>query len=301
MIAFSTSWNSWKYSRAEDMIREIKDLGFSDIELNFSLTSDIVDGMLALKKQGQINVLSVHNFCPIPDGVSRKKASPDMFALSETNQAQRKKGVYYTKRSIDTAAEIGARVVVIHAGRVKIKEQIRKLALLYSRNKNRKFQALKDKMIKERRSRSDKFLTQTLRSLEELCAYADKKQVKLGIENRYYFNEMPSFEEMDVILNTFRGSPLYYWHDVGHAQVYENLDFHKHKEMLEKFGHRMIGIHLHDIQGIDDHRAPLAGDFDFKLLKPYLNKETLKILEVHHPATGEEIIRGKDYLDKLFQ
>jgi hypothetical protein len=62
----------------------------------------------------------------------------------------------------------------------------------------------------------------------------------------------------------------------------------------------MLGIHLHDIKGIDDHRAPLKGEFDFALLKPYVRSDTLKVLEPHYPATAEDITRGRKYLEKLF-
>ncbi|GAI91730.1 unnamed protein product, partial [marine sediment metagenome] len=115
------------------------------------------------------------------------------------------------------------------------------------------------------------------------------------------FCEIPTPEEMQAILTVFSGAPIYYWHDVGHAQIYENLGFFKHKALLDRFKQRMLGIHLHDIDGIDDHRAPLKGRFDFNLLKPYVKKETLKVLEPHYPATAEEIIRGQRYLKKLLK
>lgn len=156
-------------------------------------------------------------------------------------------------------------------------------------------------MQKERDQKSKRFFAQTLRSLEQLSSYAQKCKVRLGIENRYYFSEIPSIEEMEVILATFPSPPIYYWHDVGHAQIYENLNFFEHKIMLDKFGPSMIGIHLHDVEAIDDHRAPLKGKFDFSLLKRYIRRKTLKVLEPHYPASAEDIIQGKRYLEKLFK
>ncbi|MBL7084724.1 MAG: sugar phosphate isomerase/epimerase [Candidatus Omnitrophica bacterium] len=301
MFALSTSWNAWRYSQAKDIIKEIKGLGFDCVELNFNLTSLIVDEIIRLKDRGVIEVASLHNFCPVPKGILRKQALPDTFSLSALDEKERQQAIRYTKRTIDTASRLEAEAVVLHLGKVEMKERIRELASIHKSKDRQRYARLKNEMTKERKSKSKRFFTQTLNSLEQLCNYAQRRKVKLGIENRYYFNEIPAVEEMESILSVFSSPPLYYWHDVGHAQVYENLEFIKHKTLLDKFSQRMIGIHLHDIDGIDDHRAPLKGKFDFSLLKPYLKPETLKVLEPHHPATAREIIRGRNYLEKLFK
>lgn len=299
MLAISTSWNASRHSRAKDIIDEIRGLGFERVELSFTLTAAKVEEIISLKNQGLLKVVSLHNFCPMPQGLLHRAISPDMFSLSALGKRERQKALGYTKKTIDTASRIGAEAVVLHIGRVEVKERLRELAQLYEHQNRPAFEGLKKQMLKEREAKSKRFFEQVLKSLEELCAYSQKRKVKLGIENRYYFNEIPTIEEMEIIFSRFPAPPLYYWHDVGHAQVYENLQFVQHKTMLDKFSQRMIGIHLHDIEGIDDHRAPLKGRFDFTLLKPYLKKETLKVLEPHYPATAEEIIRGKEYLEKL--
>ena len=301
MFALSTSWNAWHYRRAKNIIKEIKGLGFNRVELSFNLTRAMVEEMISLKDQGLMKVVSVHNFCPVPEGISRKRALPDIFSLSSQDEPQRQEAIRYTKRSIDTAARIGAEVVVLHLGKVQIEEKIRELALMHREKHWRKFEKLKGWMLKERKAKAKKFFAQALKSLEQLVKYARMNRVKLGIENRYYFNEIPTVGEMEIILATFSSPPLYYWHDVGHAQVYENLGLIKHKTMLNKFSRRLCGIHLHDIEGIDDHRAPGKGKFDFALLKPFIKKKTLKVLEPHYPATAEDIIRSRKYLEKLFK
>lgn len=300
MLALSTSWNALQYSQAEDIIKEINGLGFSQVELNFNLTSRMVDEMAALKRRGLVSIVSIHNFCPIPQGVSRQKASPDMFSLSALDEKERNRALCYTRKTIDTASGIDAEVVVLHLGKVEVEDRINKLAQVFRNRDAQRYNKLKKQMLRERKEKSKRFFVQTYKSLQELCSYAEKQKVKLGIENRYYFNEIPSFEEMQTILEDFPSPPLYYWHDIGHAQVYENLELIKHKNFLDRFSQRMIGIHLHDIEGIDDHRAPLKGKFDFTQLLPYVKRKTIKVLEPHYPATADDIIKGKEYLQALF-
>ena len=59
---------------------------------------------------------------------------------------------------------------------------------------------------------------------------------------------------------------------------------------------------MHDIIGvIDDHRAPGSGTFDFRRLKPYIREDLIKVLEIHEPASADDILNGVENLDKVFQ
>ena len=52
---------------------------------------------------------------------------------------------------------------------------------------------------KERTSKRQQFLDAVLFSLEKLNQEAEKQGVSLGVENRYYFHEIPDFEEFGII------------------------------------------------------------------------------------------------------
>jgi len=300
-FVLSTSWNAFRHSDGKELIDEIKKLGFREVELSFNLTDTILQGVSALVRENQIRVASLHNFCPIPQGLRREEALPDCYSMASCNEEERKAALKFTRRTIDTASSLGAQAVVLHCGRVEMPDATRELIELYNRGEKEsdKFRALREDVERKRKSQAGPFFENTLRSLEELSRYAQKLGIALGVETRFYFCEIPSFQELGIILEELKGSKVFYWHDTGHAQVREHLGFEKHKEYLQAYAARMLGIHLHDVSGCRDHLAPSRGKIDFAFLKPYLNNACLRVIEAHHPATAEDLQAAKAFLGRV--
>jgi len=299
MFSLSTSWNASRHSNGAEIVDEIRSLGFDTIELSFALPLNIVDEILELKQGGAIKVSSLHNMCPLPPEIPSNKASPDYYSLSALDDDERARAVQIAMNTIDYAAMFGARAVVFHVGRIDIKGKTRELAALAGDKE--KFEALRADMISERRAKKGPYIDKVVDSLKQIAPYAAKKKIAPAVENRYYYREIPLMDELEEIFSHFEAGELFYWHDVGHAEVFERLGFYRHRELLDKFSGRLIGAHLHDIIGsIGDHKAPGTGTFDFTVLKPYINKDTIKVIEAHQPASAEEIRDSLGYLTKIF-
>ncbi|MBW2138526.1 MAG: TIM barrel protein [Deltaproteobacteria bacterium] len=102
---------------------------------------------------------------------------------------------------------------------------------------------------------------------------AESEGIGLGIENRYYYYELPTLDNLRTIFEEFEGSPIGYWHDTGHAHANEVLGIIRRGELLEAYGGRLLGIHVHDARGLEDHLVPGAGEIDFRA-------------KIRHPGKG---------------
>jgi len=302
-MALSTSWNAFRHTCGEELLFEITGLGFKRIELSFNLTSFMVDEIGGAVHDGLCEVVSLHNYCPIPEGITREKALPDCFSMASTDEEERKQAVKLTRRTIDTAARLNAKAIVLHCGRVEVPDRTRDLINLYEAGlkDSSDFTKLRDEIILQRKALYRPYLDATLISLDELNKYAAEKNILLGIETRFYYREIPTLEEIGLILNKFKGSNIHYWHDTGHAQLMENLMFNKHKDFLDQYLPQAIGIHLHDITGCRDHQAPSRGEIDFKQIKRILKDDALKVIEAHHPATAQDLVESKTFLENVFK
>jgi sugar phosphate isomerase/epimerase len=236
--------------------------------------------------------------CPLPDGLDPAKASPDHFSLSSTDGSERSMAVKAAFVTIDCAARLGAAAVVLHAGRVEIMDRTRQLAGMSTDPGAAK--AVRDMMIKERAGKAAPHIESVLRSIDEIIPYAKKAGIAIGLENRYYYREIPTVDEFEAIFARFGREDIYYWHDVGHAEVFERLGLARHEDLLSRFAGRLLGVHLHDIIGnISDHHAPGSGTFDFSMIKRYVRPDTIKVIEAHDQASGTDISNAVSVLSRI--
>ena len=76
-----------------------------------------------------------------------------------------------------------------------------------------------------------------------------------------------------------------YWHDVGHAEVQWRLGYVDKRDWLDALGPRTLGCHLHDVDGLGDHRAPGNGDVEWDYIAAGLPAAAVRVFEInqHQP------------------
>ncbi|MFQ6057898.1 MAG: sugar phosphate isomerase/epimerase family protein [Anaerolineae bacterium] len=293
--SLSTMWTQRRFDRLADFFAAGRAMGFTHFELGHTLTLAMFDGIAP----GQEAISSVHDPCPRPPRRETAQGSPAL--LSSTDEEARTRAVAVAQATIETAHRFGAEAVVLHLGRVEADQDLEtRLRQLYQQGLagTAEYVATRERLVAARMERALQHLEAVAQSLAALVPHARQRGIALGLENRYYYLEIPSHEEMAALLEGFDEATVFYWHDTGHAQVLANLGFTPQEEWLRSFSSRMAGIHFHDVRGIKDHLIPGTGELDFAALAPYVPRGAIRTCEFDWPFTAQEIVAGVEYLRK---
>lgn len=293
MLGISTCWCSKRVRRGEEIVKEILELGLKAIELEYRISNKAFQQMRPFLGK-TLTALSIHNYFPLPDDVHPSRASGDLFLLSSPDEHERSRAVAYSVKTIEHTHDLGAKAVVLHLGKVDMPNRAERFFGLYRDGVIGEKEGLEfiEEQSSIRRARKKSNIDAVLLSLDALNKEAVNRGIMLGVENRFHFHEIPDFEEIGLILEKFRGGNIGYWHDAGHAKVQENLGLTTQRGLLEAYTGQMIGMHFHDVRGLDDHLAPGQGEMDFKEIKAFLKPSAITILELHSGVPQEEVREG---------
>jgi sugar phosphate isomerase/epimerase len=294
MISFSTCWNSERHNAGDEMLREIKgEFGLDLIELGHGIRISLVPGIQKMFDAGEVRFSSLHNFCPLP--VEVLAALPDCYQFSAVYPQERGRAIKQTFQTIDFAARLGAPFVVLHLGAVKMQPITDLLVELAKDGEylSRKYVRLKLRAVQKRERSAATYLQRVKDCLRRVIDYAASKHVRLGLENRRGYEEIPTERELPALLDEMDSPQIGYWHDFGHAQIKENLAFLDHAEWLRRIAQRTLGCHVQDcVWPAQDHQPPFAGDVDLERLVPLLPSNCLFVWEMSARKTADEIRRS---------
>ena len=291
MLSISTCWNSGRHTDGAGMIEELLQFGFDRVELGHGIRLSLMHGIQKMHEKGRVQFSSLHNFCPLPVEVTH--ASPDCLQFSSHRDMERERAVRQTFQTIDFAKLLGAPIVVLHCGRVNMQPITGRLIEMAATGRHLTPEYAREKMlaVQKREKIAPKYLERVRDCLKRIVDYAASKEIRLGLEGRQAYEEIPSEREFGDLLEEFKAPTVGYWHDIGHIQIKHNLGFVDHAEWLQKVSPRLIGCHLHDVTwpGLD-HRAPFTGgSVDYDNLIPLLPKDCLFVWEMSPRRKTEEI------------
>ena len=269
--------------------------GFSAIEVSHSTDAA---GLDLLRGAGELPLTSLHAPTPrrrLADGRVNGDAN-----LASTDEAERRLALIETKRTVDFAAAAKLPYVVIHLGGVGnfMSEPERRLRRLVEAGEADAavLEPARDGLRRFRAATVDAHVDAARRSLRELVEHAAPLGVTLGLESRLHYHEIPHPDEALYLLADYANDEAGYWHDVGHCEVQARLGMIDRRDWFPKLSDRTIGSHLHDVDGILDHRAPGNGDVDWSYIAAGLPKAALRVFEIDQRQPDADVAASIDYL-----
>jgi sugar phosphate isomerase/epimerase len=284
------------------MIEEILQLGFDTLELSHGIRSSQFEGILQIREKRKFKISSVHNFMPMP--VEVQTDSPDCYEFTSDRAADRERALKFTLATIDWAAKLEAPFVVVHTGRIRSLILTDPLRQMVEQGKihSREFVRQKLAAVQAREKVAEAFNTRVLEILREAAEHAGKRGVKIGVENREYYEAVPSERDFPNFLQRLDSKNVGYWHDFGHAQIKENLGLIDHRLHLETMAPRLLGCHIHDTRWpFKDHCPPFTGETRFDELVPLLPKKCAMVLEMSPRVEAADIVKAAETWEKKFR
>jgi sugar phosphate isomerase/epimerase len=293
-VSLSTMW--WGESSPESLAslaRRTRRLGFEQIELNYRLSEMALPSLGEALRQAGLTVSSVHAPFPRPYGPNPL----GQLDLGSPEPAFRERAEVLALRSLEEAARWGAGAVVLHAGNLETLGSLEaRLHDLY-REKTKPngrhgveeaYRRLWEELRLRREAEAPRFLERVRDSLGRLAVRAQSLGVTIGLENRAHYAEQPSLEEMGPLLDEW-GPAVGYWHDVGHAYRLDALGYCRQEAWLERYATHLVGMHLHDSIGMEDHRPPGQGNARLDEVASLLPEKALRVVEVR-PGHDEQAV-----------
>lgn len=286
------------------MAAEARDMGFRSIEISHGTPVTLIPGLLLAQQQKIIAVGSLH--APCPAAVEVQGDAPDRYEFTSRLAEERRRAISLTVATIEMAARFGVDRIVLHLGRALPPggtEKLEALALsggLHGREYVREKLAL----VTARERASKTALEQVRAALNELIPHAEKHGVRLGMETRSHYEQVPTLQEMETLLAEYADCPwIGTWHDFGHVQRQANLGFLEHRAFLELNAPRLLGCHVHDVGWPQkDHQIPFStGGVDFDALLPLVPAEVPLIWEMSPRQKRLQIIAAREEWQRRYQ
>ena len=282
-FALSTNWSNRRLDDGAAIADEAEELGFDSLELGFCTQPEQLQGFRS--RLDRMPVTSVHAYCPVPLGAP--SGHPELYQLCSDDANERALAKMLLEKTFACAADLGAKVVVFHAGYADLTTL---------------FGGLFTTARKLRVKRGRKLLDVFRREFDALRPSLEKKGLTLALENLPRIEGFPSLDEAKALMGEFEGAPLRLWFDTGHALVRETHGWAgESSHMAAELAPWICGIHLNDVKGpYDDHQEPGWGNVDFARLTFLAKRDILRVFEPHSPVRHADLKNALAYIRSMW-
>ncbi len=309
-FSLSTSYFAGRHIPPEAMAEATRELGFKAVELGYFTRETEVTAWQRACEACHLSITSVHAFCPLPIGLPQ--LGPELYSLAAHDSAERAAAINAMLRTLDCAAQLQARAVVTHGGRVDLRQPgILFGSKPYRSQLSTSFRAhqgmvdweLVDLERSYRSTSVGRCIDAISFSLDTLLPRFEDANVVLAFENLPGIEAFPDPAETAFLRQRFPTPALGAWYDIGHGERKERVGDWPVQETLQQTFAITVGAHIHDVRGYEeDHCAPGEGQVDYAVLAPLLLKpDLIRVFEPSPNVTPQALVEGREMLSELLK
>jgi sugar phosphate isomerase/epimerase len=282
-FALSTNWSNARLDDGAAIADEAGELGFDSLELGFRTRLSQLAGFKS--RLDVMPIESVHAYCPAP--VSAPGGHPELYRLCSPDENERALARMFLEKTFSCAADLGAKIVVFHAGYASMDTLFGNL-----------FATARKLRVKRGRIVYDAFR----REFDILRPSLEKKGLVLALENLPSLEGFPNVFEAEELMREFDGAPIRLWFDTGHALVCETNGWSGESvHMAAKLAPWICGMHLNDVKGpSDDHGEPGWGNVDYAGLAFLAKRDVLRVFEPSSSVSPEDLRNSLAYIRNMW-
>lgn len=290
--SLSTTWIKRPIDSLQNFFSNAEAAGYDQFELDASISlNDIANLSLP---EGQIPSIEIP--CPShPKNTTARLGSLDRYEREAAREA--------ALNSFQLAFDVKTQVLLVRLGHLDVNLNLEKAlydAWLDEPMKSQTFQDLRREIMDIRTRNAKLHIKAALYDVEHLATLALDHGVKLGLMTPNIYLGFPLPEELHIILEEF-GDPVFYWHDIGQAQLFDTLALVPRSTWTDMFADNIIGIHLHNISDLEIGIPPKPGNpLDLETLTPFISDETLITCKYSSKHEVEAVKNSLEYLKKIF-
>lgn len=270
-------------------------MGFDRFELSHIVGSEALERVVA----SRVPIASVHHPCPAAPPA--EPSSPDRRERAEAARS--------IERSSETAARVGAPIVVLHLGSVPDPDgriaalRFELTARFHAGQVDGRFaEAARARLLDHLDHAMPAACRRAVDCLEAPMERARALGVRLAVETGYHPNEVPDPDTLRELLTWTDPDVLGAWLDTGHVAARAALEGTDERRWWTAASGRWLGAHLHDAVGLRDHLAPGIGTIDFRAALAQLPSSATLTCEVDWYLDPSEVVDGaRHVLDRLPQ
>ena len=181
------------------MLEEIRSMGFDYAELSHGIRISLLPGIFDAVEAGVIKISTLHNFCPLPMGITH--AAPNIYKFTSLDRRERENAYRHTLKTIETAERVGAKLIVLHMGCIDMKDYTDRLVDMLGDGlrESSKYEKLCREVVEKREAKKEKPSEAAAELLHMFEQEAGKRGIVLGIENREALEEIPFETDFNLL------------------------------------------------------------------------------------------------------